>query len=910
MRRASFGMPLLVLLVGACSSDPAATPPPAKDAAPAIDLDDWVKALPASCAFDCKNGCEEEKLGPFACPAMAPWKDLPHAEECGGAPTTPAAIVGRCEVPAASGEAAFRAGAAPGAPTTIVLPDGHRLTPAGRGAVLTDATHHGGFPVSLARVPGTRLAVVVEAGFADHLVRTVDLDKLAAGAPAILSTVKVERANWGVVVLPDVAGAHRVHVSGGASGKIWTLALDDASGALTLDATRTIDLGTISAGGEPAPYFSAGLAVTPDGKRLVTTAVRSSEAKIVSLDAADFGKPIASATPGGNEQFGVAIDPADTTGELAWIAMWEDAKVVAVDTRTGAVKASVATGKNPEGIAFLDTRYMVVTAADGDTLTVVDRVAKSAVATIPIDKGTAGPTHGWSPTAIAWDATSKRLFVAEAVINAVEVFDVAFAADAPPTIATRGRIPTAWWPTDLALDGGSLLVLEGRGFGTGSGETGKPFGPGYGEIAESMRGTMRTIDLGGVDLKATTAQVQKNLALSETPGYPVPTCPSGAAYDFPIPKTNTEGPSKLIKHVVFVVRENKNFDSVLGDLPGVEGDPKNVFVPGKMDDLYRNFRAIGRKWAVADNYYTDAEYSSQGHVWTTYGRTTDFTERVWMIGAGGKGRDVGGGITEAGRAEEGSIFEWLLAQNVEHDILGEGTGLPPVPKDKRNPLDRNYPGIVQNVGLEDLTKSCYFAARARARCDLHDFVYVTLPNDHTFGGGGGRPTPETMIAVNDEATGMLLESLGDSPFWASTLVIVTEDDPQDGADHVDLHRTPIVFASPWVKRGFVAKGHYDVASLIKLVANVRGLPYPNEVVARAPLPFELFTSTPDWTPWKTLPRSWPRACNGSGSAFATEASYWDFDEIDEQPGLGVHIRKMLRATPKERGPLYSKMPER
>lgn len=896
MRRALLGLSIVLL---ACSSDSGEAEPP-KDAAAPVDLDDFVRALPASCAFDCKNGCPDEQVGPFACPAMAPWNAVPHAAECGGGPSTPAPIVGRCTVDAPRGEALWRAGAAPGDPSTHVLPDGHRLTPTGRGATIADDKHHGGFPVSIAKVPGTRLAVIVEAGFGDHLVRTLDLDKLT-----ILSTVPVERANWGVVVVADATGTHRVHVSGGASGKLWTLSLDDASGALTLDTTKTIDLGTISSGGKTLPYFSAGLAITPDGKRLITTAVRSTDAKIVSVDPADFGKAIASAAPGGNEQFGVAIDPADTTGELAWIAMWEDAKVVAIDTRTGEVKASVPTGKNPEGIAFLDARYMVVAAADGDSLTVVDRVAKSAVSTIPIDKD---GTHGWSPTAIAWDAASKRLYVAEAVINAVEVFDVSFAPDAPPTIATRGRIPTAWWPTDLAMDGGSLIVLEGRGLGTGVGETGKPFGPGYGEIAESMRGTVHSIDLGGVDFAAASAKVQKNAALAATPGYPVPTCPSGAAWDFPIPKTNTEGPSKQIQHVVLVVRENKNFDGVLGDVAGVEGDPKNVLVPGKMEDLYRNFRGIGRKWAFADNYYTDAEYSSQGHVWTTYGRTTDFTERVWMIGAGGKGRDVGGGITEAGRAAEGSIFEWLLAQNVEYDILGEGTGLPPPPKDRRNPFDRGYPGIAQNVGLEDVTKACYVAARARARCDLHDFVYLTFPNDHTFGGGTGNPTPETMIAVNDEATGMLLEALGDSPFWSSTLVIVTEDDPQDGADHVDLHRTPILFAGPWVKRGYVAKGHYDVASLIKLLAHVRGLPYPNEVVARAPLPFEVFTSTPDWSTWKSLPRTWPRACNGGGTSFATEAAHWDFDEIDEQPGLGMHVRRLLRATPEERGPLLDKTP--
>jgi DNA-binding beta-propeller fold protein YncE len=858
MRRAL----VLAVLLACCKGDDEATPP-GNDAG--VDIDDFVKGLPASCAFDCKNGCPAERVGPFACPAMGRWDQIPHDSAC-GSPTPPAATKGKCEIGPATGEALARA-------SKTVLPDGHRITPAGRELELVDDTHVGGFPVSIA-VATPKYGVIVEAGFGDHLVRSIDLDSLT-----VVSTVRVERASWGPAIVP-LTGSHRVLVSGGASGKIWSLTLDDASGKLTLDATP-IDLGS---------FFSAGLAVTPDGKRLLATGARSTDLKIVSLETAEFGKTVASASLG-NEQFGVFIDPADTAGESAWVTMWEDSKVVAVDARDGSIKRSVNTGKNPESIAFLDTRYMVVSAADGDSLTVIDRIAGSVVSTISIEKG----THGWSPTALTYDAASKRLYVAEAIINAIEVFDVTLGGT--PVLASRGRIPTAWWPTDLALASGKLYVAEGRGHGTGTGRTMKHFGAGEGEIAESMRGTLRELDLATIDLTKASAEVAKNLALHATAGYPQPSCTD----DFPIPVNNTSGPSQQIKHIVLVVRENKTFDGLLGDLPGVDGDAAKALVPGKMDFIIPNFRAIGKKWTVADNYYTDAEFSSQGHVWTTYGRTSDFTERVWHIAASGKGRDLGGGVTDVGRPEEGSVFEWLLRLNVEQDILGEATGLPPPPKDKRNPLDKTYPGLAQNVGLEDVTKACYFAARARSRCDLHDFVYITFPNDHTFGGGGNRPTPETMLAVNDEATGMLVEALSASPFWASTLVIVTEDDPQDGGDHVDLHRTPIVFAGPWVKRGYVAKGHYDVASLIKLLAHVRGLPYPNEVVARAPLPLEMFTSTPDYTGWKTIPRGLERACNATGSMFATEAAMWDWDEIDEQPGLGRHLRKMLVATPAERG---------
>lgn len=907
---------LLVSLtpLGGCSSSSGGA---AVDAGgePSLELDQFMADLPRSCAFDCTDGCPDESVGPFACPAMGDWAKLPHDPSlCGAGPVTPTPASGKCTVAAASGEAIRKAGPIAGQPGVWVLPDGHRMTPAGREVLLQDSSHVGGFPVSVAVIPSTHYALTVDAGYGEHLVRAVDLTALAAGGSAVIvSSVVVPRANWGVAIRAGAPGKHQAFVAGGDSGNINVLEIDDATGALTLGAP--IDLGKQTAGGSTRPFFSQGLAVTADGKRLVVGSVRSPETAVVSLESGSYGAVLFRPNLGGAEQYGAFVDPADTTGEVAYVPLWGGARIVVLDLATGAVKKSIPTAKNPQGVAFLDARWMVVAGSDGDALTLVDRVAGAAVGSVPIVVGKPGepaPLRGWSPSALAWDAARKRLYVAEPSVNAVEIFDVDLAG-AAPILTSRGRVPTSWWPTDLAIDpiGQRLLVLDGRGHGVGSGRSGKRFDPGHGEIAESMSGTLQSVDLTTLDataLAALSKQVDANADLAGVAGYPTPSCPAGAD-DFPIPASNTSGGSRSIKHVVFVVRENKTFDGVLGDLGGdVDGDPALVLAPGRMDRLWTNFRGIGRRWAVGDNYYTDAEYSNQGHVWTTYGRTTDFVERTWMIGAAGYGREAGGGLTPAGRAEEGSVFEWMMAQKFDFDILGEGTGLPAPPTDgSHNPLDGQYPGIAQNIGLEDVTKSCYFAARARVKCDLRPFVYVTLPNDHTFGGGGGRPTPETMLSVNDEATGALLDALGRSPFWKDTLVIVTEDDPQDGGDHVDLHRTPIVFAGPFVKKGYVAHGHYDVASLIKLFAHLYGLPYPNQIVARAPLPTEMFTSTPDYEAWTLVPRSEPRACNSTGSSFALRAQHWDFDEIDEQPGLGAQVRTMLRASPAERGPMLPKV---
>jgi len=197
-------------------------------------------------------------------------------------------------------------------------------------------------------------------------VRTIDLDAVASGdeSKAIVSTVAVPLANWGLVVRNgDAAGKHRAFVSGGDSGKVWVFDVDDTSGALTQDESKTIDLGTITGtDGKPAPFFSAGIAVTPDGKTLVSTSVLSRDLRILSLDAATYGKELARVDLGGSDHYTVAMDPNDTTGEVAYVSMWANAQIASIDLSTGTIKKTIPVGKDPEQMAFLDARWMVVAA--------------------------------------------------------------------------------------------------------------------------------------------------------------------------------------------------------------------------------------------------------------------------------------------------------------------------------------------------------------------------------------------------------------------------------------------------------------------------------------------------------------------------------------------------------------------
>jgi len=189
----------------------------------------------------------------------------------------------------------------------------------------------------------------------------------------------------------------------------------------------------------------------------------------------------------------------------------------------------------------------------------------------------------------------------------------------------------------------------------------------------------------------------------------------------------------------------------------------------------------------------------------------------------------------------------------------------------------------------------------RATCDPADFTYMWLPNDHTFGLSAGKPNPALLIATNDEGTGMFIDGLSHSPFWQDSLVVVVEDDPSEGGGHVDIHRTIALFASPWIKRNYVSHAHYHLSSVHKLISDVFGKPYRNDTIANAPLPVDMFTSTPDYTPFSYVPRKWTDiSCNPKGSSGSKAAEHWDFTDPDDQPGLDHQVWEALHALPPQK----------
>jgi hypothetical protein len=854
---------------------------------------------PRSCVYACDKTCAEWGDGGYVCPSLGPWNAIPHDPAAcpawdGGVPPVTAT---KCTASSASGEAIKYAGVDPDNAARWILPDGRRVQAAGAEWIFSEPSVQPNAPVNVLPVPGTNFLLVVDMGYDDHALRVIDATKIGSGSSPMVSVVNFpipQALNSPVVFLAP----NRVLVATD-DGVVQALTLDTTTGALTLDDAHSITLPqSIIDQNKAANYYVGGLAASPDGTRLVVTGVFDTNALVFDLTTTSYGKQLGSAGIGSGGTFKAAFDPNDPTGKFVYASKIGGHALVEVDVSNPAAPKqtrSFTIDKNPQGFDFLDARWIVVGNDLGDALDLIDRTS-GAVTPLPLITASALP--GFEPSNVAYDATNKRLYATLAGENAVGAWSVD-TSQAVPAITPLGQIPTSWWPSSVAVRAdGSLAITSMRGHSNGALDT--HFPPANGDNMNGVRGGIQLVPLPSAgDLTAGASAVAANDAVGALPGTPAVTCPNGEN-DFPLPPTNDQGPSKQITHVIYVVRENKTFDSVLGDLSTVNGSAALAAKasPADMDRLWSNFRAMVRAFATDDNEYTDAEISNQGHTWTTYGRETDWDERTWQMN--GYSRNIWGspvqpqGTEDIGQPIEGSMFDWLTAEGVTFALMGEGEGLPQ--NGGSGMVDLSYPGgFVQNLAYPDVEKACYAAGRARVVCDLPPFVYMTLPNDHTLGVSASQASPELMIASNDEATGMLVDAISHSPSWPSSLVIVTEDDPSDGGDHVDHHRTPVLFASPWIKRGYVSKQHIDVSSIHKLVAHVYGIAYPNTLVANAALPLDLFTSTPDYTPYTYAPRVWPATC-GTKPTKAEQRLHdsWDLSRWDDQPGLDAQVMRYLR----------------
>ncbi|MEZ6014866.1 MAG: alkaline phosphatase family protein [Planctomycetota bacterium] len=559
-----------------------------------------------------------------------------------------------------------------------------------------------------------------------------------------------------------------------------------------------------------------------------------------------------------------------------------EGSVSIVDLATGSVR-EVSVGLHPSALALSpDGRHVVVANAGSDTLTVLRADTGAFVETIWC-KPKPSDLLGATPTALTFDPTGERLYVAHGTQNAIGVYE--FEPDDRGDSRLLGLIPVGWFPGALAHDAtrGRLAVANIKGIGPGRARDGERVNE---HNTHQYYGSVTLAPLPDrEELEALSAAVQVNL---RRPAIEAALAPprKGVA---PVAIPERIGEPSLIEHVVYIIKENRTYDQVLGDMPEGDGDP-TLCIYG--EDVTPNQHALAREFALLDNTYCAGILSADGHNWSTSAFGTDYLERSFA----GWPRSYPDGMEEEDKdalaySPAGFLWDNALAAGVTLRNYGEfcqprvrwadakRRGAPDFTacylawRDKTDAVVFESEAVVPSLAPHSVTRYVgwnmsvpdqYRAdvvledlARAEALGALPQLTIICLPNDHTSGTAEGAPTPEACMADGDLALGRIIEGLSRSRFWPRMAVFVIEDDPQAGWDHVSGYRTTAFVASPYARRGVTVSKQYNTTSILRTIEQILGLQPMNQFDASASPMFECFTDTPDETAFAARPNLVP-----------------------------------------------------
>ena len=748
----------------------------------------------------------------------------------------------------AAGAAFLRAG--PQGDGTAITPQGWRVTPAGA------QTGVGPGPLDVAAGPEGDLLLVANAGYDAHSLMAID--------PASGSVVQTIRATGGQSGGPwnlenGHASGYYVGLAFSPSGdRAW--ASDGAGSALH---TYTIS-GRALAERQRIPLadnfgnqnvYPAGIAVGARATRLYVAGNLADELFVVDPAA----HRVVATVPVGHLPYGVALN---RVGSLAFVTNWGEQTVSVVDTAHASVVRTVTVGMHPSAVAASPVRDEIYVAnTDSDSVSVLNGSTGSVIGTIDL-RPYAGAPVGASPNALAVSPDGSHLYVANAGDNDVAVVDLSTGAG-----RVAGLIPTAWYPSGVALapDGRTLCVLNMKGLGVG------PNAPGT-YWPTLMRGSLSRLAVpDAARLASYTAQVRAN-----------------DRFDTP-PPTGTKPP---VTHVIYVLKENRTYDQVLGDLEKGNGDP-SLAIFG--EDVTPNHHDLARRFVTFDNFHADAEVSADGWSWANGANANTYNQKNWPLDYGDWARpyDFGGfGNNEKAALpgdDPGRDFIWdrLAAKGISYrnfgffvdnpvDLQGSIPGL-------IGHTDPAYPGwdLPDQVRIERWL-DVFHGYEQQGSMPTVQFVY--LPSDHTNGTTPSARRPEAMVADNDLALGRLVEAVSHSSFWGSTAIFVAEDDAQDGPDHVDAHRSLGYVISPYTQTGAVDSTLYSTVSLLRTMELILGIPPMSQFDALATPMTGAFRSRPNLRPYTALvPKTNLNAQNGANAPMAAASLRIDFSQPDRIP---------------------------
>ncbi len=762
-----------------------------------------------------------------------------------------------------------------------LLPNGWKLSPAGRHVTLSD------YVLNLTPTPDGRSIVALHCGHSPHGLAVLD-----AATLEIRQTIALKSAWLGLAWSPD---GQRLFVSGGnaQSRQKPTVApvyeFSFADGRLSAQPTREL----VSGRAANAVYWSA-LAHHPS-KPLLYAGNRGTQptsGEVVVFDTRT-GKSIGQVRTD-IHPYDLVLSPA---GDTLYVSNWGSRSVSAIDTASLKVRATVRVGHNPNDMVLAPDGRLFVACSNENSVYVLDTKTLQPMEVISTAMYKLAPV-GSTPNALTLDQTGKLLFVANADNNNVAVINISEREVSDVT----GFIPTAWYPASVTVgaDGRSLYIGSAKGLASYDNING-PTSPLRGvdearnHVARLQRGSVTVLPL-------------RNLK-AELPGYTRQSMANSPYNDEMLAKArpSQSGPSIVpqsvgagspIKHVIYIIKENRTYDQLFGDLPQGNGDPRLCIFGRKVTP---NHHKIAEEFVLLDNLYCDAEVSVDGHSWSNSAYATDFNEKRWPAQYGGHSASVTG---PEERPSSGHMWDLAATKGLTYRSYGESANRV---SDGSNIIARaTVPGLVGHVaekylrgGERDTANMKVFLSefddyeKNYASKDpekrLPNYIVMSLGEDHTRGTTPGAFTPIACVANNDWALGQLVERVTRSRYWPETAIFVIEDDAQNGPDHVDARRTVGLVVSAYTKRKAVDSTMYTTSSMLRTMQLLLGLPPMTQYDAAAMPMYASFADKADLTPYALIPPLVDvNAKNGPRAPGAKVSLSMDFSDYDRTPMLALN----------------------
>lgn len=780
----------------------------------------------------------------------------------------------------------------------VLLPNLWWLRPVGKQVVLGD------FPVNIAVHPNGKHAAILHCGHGQNEIVVVDI---AAGT--VVSRVSLEEAFYGLAFSSD---GKKVYCSGAGDEVIHSFTFSDGY----FNEPATIQLREKKFRGIPG-----GLAVDKAGRHLFVANVWAHRVSEVDLEPAAVRREIMIGTNSALVAFvdgkastedeaaitkraeaaleqTVSSDPfpytcvLDEERQRLYVSAWAQSSVIVINLNDGEIIHRWKTDEHPnEMLLSKSGRHLFVANANRNTVTIFDVESGAAKETLIAELLPNSPP-GSTPNSLALTPDEKLLFIANANINAVAVFDVSEIGKS----RSLGFIPVGWYPTSVRVtpDGKRLLVANGKGIipkanRYGPQPTREPPATVREYIGGLFRGTLSIIDLPGRE------RFEQQLKNHTATAY---RCMPGAtnvlAEPNPIP-TRIGDPSP-IKYCIYIIKENRTYDQVFGDMPEGNGDPSLCLFPERITP---NHHKLAREFVLLDNFYVESEVSADGHEWTMGAYATDFVEKTWPLSYGHNKHKkypypAEGNFLIATPAG-GYLWDRAKEAGVSYRSYGEFIN---------NGKTTNHPGISRVAALKghfdpwfrgfdmdypDVRRTERFLSelkRFEKEGEMPRLQIVRLPNDHTSGATTGKVSVLSAVADNDLALGRLIEGISRSRFWKETAIFIVEDDAQNGPDHVDAHRTTAFAISPYVKRRSVDSTMYTTSSMLRTMELILGLKPMSQFDAAATPMYKSFANKPDFSPYTALPANIDLNVRNPVTAWGAEQSRkMDFTKEDAADDL-------------------------